>query len=111
VFNTAWTGAPRWVYVPAVYLGVGWVAVPLPQLRRGAGLTALVLIVAGGVLYSLGGIAYGLRRPAPSRHSPASTSPSGLWSATPRELHGARRDGVMGAVEVTAPIEVDPGCC
>jgi hemolysin III len=65
VFNTAWTDVPRWVYVP-VYLGVGWVAVlALPQLLRGAGLTALVLIVAGGVLYSLGGIAHGLRRPDP----------------------------------------------
>jgi hypothetical protein len=37
----------------------------LPQLLRGAGWTALVLTVAGGLLYSLGAIAYGLRRPDP----------------------------------------------
>jgi hemolysin III len=65
VFNVAWTSAPRWAYVP-VYLGVGWAAVfVLPQLLRGAGWTALVLTVAGGLLYSLGAIAYGLRRPNP----------------------------------------------
>ena len=65
VLSVAWTGAPRWVYVP-VYLGVGWAAVfVLPELLRGAGLTALALIVAGGVLYSLGGLAYGLKRPDP----------------------------------------------
>jgi hemolysin III len=65
VFCVAWTDAPRWLYV-LVYLGVGWAAAfVLPQLLRGAGLTALVLIAAGGLLYSLGGLAYGLRRPDP----------------------------------------------
>jgi len=37
----------------------------LPELLRGAGLTALVLIVAGGVLYSLGALAYGFKWPDP----------------------------------------------
>jgi hemolysin III len=65
VLSIAWTSAPRWVYVP-VYLGVGWAAAcVLPQLLHGAGMAALVLIVAGGVLYSLGALAYGLKRPNP----------------------------------------------
>jgi hemolysin III len=65
VFSVAWTDAPRWVYVP-VYLVLGWAAVfVLPQLLRGAGLTALLLVVADGALYSLGALAYGLRRPNP----------------------------------------------
>jgi hemolysin III len=65
LFQAGWTGLPRWIYVP-VYLGLGWAAVfVLPQLLNGAGLTALLLIVAGGVLYTLGGTAYGLRRPDP----------------------------------------------
>lgn len=65
VFNAAWTGAPRWVYVP-VYLAVGWAgAFVLPQLLRGAGPTALILTAAGGLIYSLGAIAYGLKRPNP----------------------------------------------
>ena len=64
VFRVAWTDVPRWVYVP-VYLGLGWAALfVLPQLLRGAGLTALVLIAVGGLLYTLGGVAYG-KRPNP----------------------------------------------
>jgi hemolysin III len=65
VFRIAWTGLPRWVYVP-LYVGLGWVAVfVFPQLLRGAGPAALALACAGGVLYTLGGIAYGLKRPDP----------------------------------------------
>jgi hemolysin III len=65
VFRVAFTGLPRWGYVP-VYLCLGWAALPvLPQLLRGAGPTPLVLVVTGGVLYSLGGAAYGLRHPDP----------------------------------------------
>lgn len=60
-----WPGAPRWFGVPT-YLALGWVAVfVLPQLLANAGVTALVLLLTGGALYSLGGIAYALRRPNP----------------------------------------------
>ncbi len=65
VFRVAWTGLPRWVYVP-LYVGLGWAAAfVLPQLLRGAGVAALWLAVAGGVLYTLGAVTYGLRRPDP----------------------------------------------
>lgn len=65
VFRVTWTALPRWVYV-TLYLVLGWVAVPvLPQLLHGTGLTPLILVAAGGVMYSLGGIVYGLRRPDP----------------------------------------------
>jgi len=65
VFRVAWTGLPRWVYVP-LYAVLGWAAViVLPQLLRGAGAAALSLTVAGGVLYTIGGLAYGLRKPDP----------------------------------------------
>jgi hemolysin III len=65
VFRVAWTGLPRWVYVP-LYVGLGWAAVfVLPQLLRGTEPAALVLVAAGGVLYTLGGLAYGLKRPDP----------------------------------------------
>ena len=47
-------------------LGLGRAAVfVLPQLLRGTGLTALVLVAAGGLLYTLGGVTYALRRPDP----------------------------------------------
>jgi hemolysin III len=65
VFRVAWTGLPRWVYVP-LYVGLGWVALfVLPQLLHEAGSAALALLIAGGVLYTMGGLAYGLRRPDP----------------------------------------------
>jgi hemolysin III len=46
------------------YLVVGWTAALFtPQIERGGGLTCLVLVIAGGVAYSLGAVAYGTRRP------------------------------------------------
>jgi hemolysin III len=63
--QTAWPGSPRWISVPC-YVALGWVAVfVLPQLLHNAGVAALVLILAGGVIYTLGGIVYALRRPNP----------------------------------------------
>jgi len=65
-FRVFWVGAPRWLYTP-VYLALGWVAVfYLPDFLTGAGVAVLVLIVVGGVLYSVGALIYGLKRPNPS---------------------------------------------
>lgn len=61
----AWPGAPKWVGVP-LYLALGWVAVfVLPDLLARAGVAALVLLVVGGVFYSVGGVMYGSRWPDP----------------------------------------------
>lgn len=66
VFRVAWVQAPRWLYTP-LYVVLGWTAVfVVPQLIAGAGITAFVLIVVGGALYSLGGLVYGLKRPNPA---------------------------------------------
>ena len=63
--KTTWPQAPSWVGVP-IYVALGWVAVfVLPALLRGGGVAALVLLLAGGVLYTAGGIVYALRRPDP----------------------------------------------
>jgi hemolysin III len=54
--------APRWLSAP-LYVALGWVAVAvLPQVH---GPAALVLLVAGGVFYTLGAVCYALRRPNP----------------------------------------------
>lgn len=54
--------APRWV-AALIYLGMGWGAiVMLPQLLAVAG-AALVFVAIGGVLYSLGAVAYATKRP------------------------------------------------
>jgi hemolysin III len=65
LFRVLWVHAPRWLYVP-VYLALGWVAVVyLPDFLHG-GVAAFVLVVVGGVLYTAGGVIYGLKRPNPS---------------------------------------------
>ncbi len=65
IFRVFWIGAPRWLYT-SVYVGIGWVAIFfLPALIAGAGITAVLLIAVGGVLYSAGAVVYGLKRPDP----------------------------------------------
>jgi hemolysin III len=63
ILSLAWISAPRWLQA-ACYLAVGWVAViALPQLAEHAGIAPLVLLTAGGALYTLGAIVYASRRP------------------------------------------------
>ncbi|MDX3851706.1 PAQR family membrane homeostasis protein TrhA [Streptomyces sp. AK02-01A] len=65
-FRVFWVGAPRWLYTPC-YIAMGWAAVfYLPDFMRAGGIAVLVLVVVGGVLYSAGGVIYGLKRPNPS---------------------------------------------
>jgi hemolysin III len=65
LFRVLWSGAPRWLYVP-IYIGLGWAAIfYVDEFVGASGAAVLTLIVVGGVLYSLGGVVYGLRRPDP----------------------------------------------
>ena len=58
-----WLTAPRWLYV-ANYLALGWVALLYtPQMYREGGLAILLLILTGGLLYSVGAIFYALKLP------------------------------------------------
>ncbi len=60
-----WPHAPRWVSAP-LYLALGWVAVAmLPDILHAGGVTALVLLIVGGAIYSIGAVSYALRRPNP----------------------------------------------
>jgi hemolysin III len=79
VFGLVWGGAlagvvlrnavrrpARWLFV-GIYLLLGWVALGvLPQLHDSGGLTIVVLLLLGGLFYSLGAVVYALRRPDPS---------------------------------------------
>jgi len=57
--------APRWLSAP-IYVALGWVAIfVLPEIARGGGTAALVLLLAGGMLYTVGAVLYALRRPNP----------------------------------------------
>ena len=56
----------RWLFV-GIYLLLGWVALGvLPQLHDAGGMTMVVLLLVGGLFYSLGALVYALRRPDPS---------------------------------------------
>jgi hemolysin III len=64
-FSLGWIEAPRAV-IAGSYLALGWVAViALPQLLRELRPTPLVLLAAGGLLYSAGAIVYTRQRPDP----------------------------------------------
>ena len=66
LFRVFWVGAPRWLYTP-IYVALGWVAVFYfgPLLHFG-GPAVVTLITVGGVLYTLGALVYGTKRPNPS---------------------------------------------
>ena len=60
------TSAPRW-FTTSLYVLIGWVALFfLPSLIVGAGVPAVLLIVLGGVLYTVGAVVYATKRPNPS---------------------------------------------
>jgi hemolysin III len=57
---------PRWLEM-LLYVALGWVGVvALPELFSSVGLAVSVLVLAGGGLYTLGALAYVLRRPDPA---------------------------------------------
>lgn len=60
-----WPHAPRWLSAP-LYLALGWVAVlVLPDILHAGGVTALVLLIVGGAVYTVGAVLYASRRPNP----------------------------------------------
>jgi len=63
-FRVFWIGAPRWLYV-ALYLVLGWAAVAYFVPIYQANPAVMVLVAVGGLLYTVGAIAYGLKRPNP----------------------------------------------
>ena len=66
LFRVFWVGAPRWLYTP-IYVALGWVAVfYLKPLYEAGGAAVVILIAIGGLLYTLGAVVYGTKRPNPS---------------------------------------------
>jgi hemolysin III len=58
-----WINAPRWISA-GLYLGMGWLSVlvfmPLVESMAPGG---IFWLVAGGLLYTVGGVIYGLKKP------------------------------------------------
>jgi hemolysin III len=60
-----WVDAPHWIAV-VLYLIVGWAIVPfLGEVTAALGLTGIVLLGLGGVLYSVGAVVFALKKPNP----------------------------------------------
>jgi hemolysin III len=61
----AWPRAPKRL-MAAIYVLLGWTVVPvLPALLAAIGTGTLLLLLAGGLLYTVGAVVYALRRPDP----------------------------------------------
>lgn len=66
LFRMLWLTAPRWLYT-ALYVMMGWGAVAwMGEFYAAGGLTPLVLIFTGGLLYTLGAVVYATKWPNPS---------------------------------------------
>jgi hemolysin III len=60
-----WIETPKWL-TAGTYVALGWVVVAaFPQLFSALGLIPMMLVAAGGVLYTVGACVYALRRPDP----------------------------------------------
>jgi len=63
--HVLWVDMPKWLSA-LLYVALGWVGVvATPQLVENAGWTVAALLLAGGILYSVGALVYALRRPDP----------------------------------------------
>jgi hemolysin III len=60
-----WVGAPKWMSA-SIALALGWTSVAaMPQIAHTIDLGGVLLVAAGGLLYTAGGVVYALRRPDP----------------------------------------------
>ncbi|MDV8006292.1 PAQR family membrane homeostasis protein TrhA [Rhodococcus sp. IEGM 1318] len=60
-----WPTAPKWVGVP-LYLLLGWAIVPVVgELTHQVGVAPMVLLLVGGIFYSVGAILYATKWPNP----------------------------------------------
>ena len=58
-----WFDAPRWL-TTSIYILMGWlVVIASVPLKHTVGTAGLAWLIAGGVLYTIGGIIYGTKRP------------------------------------------------
>lgn len=65
LFKFVWLDAPKWV-AASVGMALGWMSVvALPQLVGRLEPSALTLLIAGGLLYTLGAVVYARRKPDP----------------------------------------------
>lgn len=63
LMNLLWIGCPRWVS-SVIYIALGWVcAFSLTELVRVLTTAEFILLLSGGIIYTVGGIIYALKLP------------------------------------------------
>lgn len=61
--SVLWAKAPKWL-TSFLYVVMGWFALPyLDELRESLGRKNLSLIVAGGIVYTIGAVFYAMKKP------------------------------------------------
>ncbi|WP_311356178.1 PAQR family membrane homeostasis protein TrhA [Corynebacterium riegelii] len=68
ILNLVWIDHPRWLDV-VVYVALGWIIVPLaPALWAMGGIiqAVFILLLIGGIIYTLGAVVYGFKWPGRS---------------------------------------------
>lgn len=63
-FRVFWISAPRWLYVP-IYVALGWAAMMYIVDLVNANVAMMVLVLVGGLMYTVGAVIYGMKRPNP----------------------------------------------
>lgn len=61
-FRVFWLGAPRWLYV-LLYLVLGWAAMMYIVDLLNANLAMMILVLAGGLCYTVGAVFYAIKKP------------------------------------------------
>jgi hemolysin III len=66
IVETIWIDHPKWV-AALIYMALGWVAAAaFPELWGEIGLAGILLVAAGGLLYTAGAVVYATQRPDPN---------------------------------------------
>ena len=61
LFKMIWFNCPRWIST-SVYIGMGWISVFIViPLYKSIALGGILLLLAGGILYTIGAVIYGLK--------------------------------------------------
>lgn len=70
IFTMFWVTCPKWIS-SCIYIALGWISVlALPQMLSTLAPQAIGWLVAGGLLYTAGGIIYALKLPGLERRFP-----------------------------------------
>lgn len=68
VFKAVWVTCPKWVS-SVIYIGMGWLCVTASdEIFASFKIAPLAWLVAGGVIYTIGGVIYALKIPVLSNH-------------------------------------------